>query len=53
MNICKSDIRNLILWLDDAAELYSRTSSKPKDANRARLIKKLSKKLKSKMNGIL
>ncbi len=48
MDISKTDLRTTIRYLSDAARLYA-LSDKPKDQNRARLIRNLNNKLKYKL----
>lgn len=49
MELCKSDIQNLIRLLEKSAELIDKYSRKPCELDKARQCKKLSKKLKKKL----
>lgn len=50
MELCKTDIQNLIRLLDKSAELIDKYCMKPCEQDKARLLRKMSKKLKQKMN---
>ncbi len=49
MNLCKTDIQLLIRLLDKSAELIDIHCTKPCDKDKARQCRKMSKKLKKKM----
>ena len=48
MNLCTTDIQNLIRLLDKSAELIDKYCQKPCEADKARLLRKMCKKLKKK-----
>lgn len=48
MEICKTDIQNLIRLLDKSAELIDKYCMKPCEQDKARQLRKMSKKLKAK-----
>lgn len=50
MELCKTDIQNIIRLLDKSAELIDKYCIKPCEQDKARLCRKLSKKLKNKLN---
>ena len=50
MEVCKTDISNIIRYLQDAATLYDAQGYQSTYANRARLLRNLSKKLQRKYN---
>lgn len=49
MNLCKSDIQNLVRLLDNSAELIDKHCQKPCEQDKARQCRKMSKKLKKKI----
>lgn len=50
MELCKTDIQNLIRLLDKSAELIDKHCKKPCEQDKARQLRKMSKKLKNKIN---
>lgn len=48
MELCKSDIQNLIRLLESCAGLIDKYSQKPCELDKARQCRKLNKKLKKK-----
>lgn len=50
MDICKTDIQNLIRLLDKSSELIDKHCKKPCESDKARQLRKMSKKLKNKIN---
>lgn len=53
MELCKTDIQNLIRLLDKSAELIDKHCKKPCEQDKARQLRKMSKKLKNKINSNL
>lgn len=52
MELCKTDIQTLIRLLDKSAEMIDKYCKKPCELDKARLCRKMSKKLKpTKNNG--
>lgn len=49
MEICKTDIKTIIRLLDKSAEIIEKYSIKPCESDKARMCRKLSKKLKKKI----
>jgi hypothetical protein len=49
MDLCKTDIQNLIRLLDNSAELIDKHCQKPCEQDKARQCRKMSKKLKKKI----
>ena len=49
MEVCKTDIQNLIRLLDKSAELIDKYCKKPCEQDKARQCRKTSKKLKKKI----
>lgn len=49
MDLCKTDIQNLIRLLESCAELIDRYCKKPAEQDKARQCRKMSKKLKKKI----
>lgn len=52
MEICKTDLKKIIKYLDDAALLYERTSGQ-RNISRAWIIRRLIKKLNKKLSNHL
>lgn len=50
MELCKTDIQNLIRLLEKSAELIDKYCQKPCEQDKARQCKKMSKKLNKKIN---
>lgn len=50
MNLCKTDIQNIISLLDKSAELIDKYCKKPCEQDIARRCKRIIKKLKNKIN---
>ncbi len=50
MEVCKTDIQNLIRLLDKSAELIDKYCKKPCEFDKARQCRKISKKLKNKID---
>ncbi|WP_158712708.1 hypothetical protein [Parabacteroides pacaensis] len=50
MEICKTDMQNLIRLLEKSAELIDEYCKKPCELDKARQCRKMSKKLKNKLN---
>ena len=50
MELCKTDIQNLIRLLEKSAGLIDKYCKKPCEQDKARLCRKMSRKLKSKYN---
>ena len=50
MNLCKTDIQNIIRLLDKSADLIDKYCKKPCEQDKARLCRKMSKKLNKKIN---
>lgn len=48
MEVCKTDVQNLIRLLDSCAGLIDKHCNKPCDLDKARQCRKMSKKLKKK-----
>lgn len=49
MELCKTDIQNLIRLLEKSAELIDKYCQKPCEQDKARLCKKMSKKFKNRV----
>lgn len=49
MDLCKSDIQNLVRLLDNSAELIDKHCQKPCEQDKARQCRKMSKKLKKRI----
>ena len=49
MELCKTDIQNLIRLLDSCAGLIDKYCQKPCEQDKARQLRKVSKKLKKKI----
>lgn len=49
MDLCKTDIQNIISLLDKSAELIDRHCKKPAEQDKARQCRKMSKKLKKRI----
>lgn len=49
MELCKTDIRNLIRLLDGSAELIDKYCKKPRESDKARQCRKMSKKLRKRI----
>ena len=49
MDLCKTDIQSLIRLLDNSAELIDKHCQKPCEQDKARQCRKMSKKLKKKI----
>lgn len=49
MDVCKTDLKACVRYLDDAALFYSQHGAGSTTSNRVRLIKKLTNKLKTRM----
>lgn len=49
MDLCKTDIQNLIRLLDNSAELIDKHCQKTSEQDKARQCRKMSKKLKKKI----
>lgn len=49
MDLCKTDIQNIISLLEKSAELIDKYCKKPCELDKARLCRKLSNKLKKKI----
>lgn len=49
MNLCKTDMENIIRLLDKSAELIDKYCQKPCEQDKARQCRKMSKKLKNKI----
>lgn len=49
MELCKTDIQDLIRLLDKSAELIDKYCKKPCEQDKARQCRKMSKKLKKKI----
>ncbi len=49
MDLCKTDIQGIISLLDKSAELIDRHCKKPAEQDKARQCRKMSKKLKKKI----
>ena len=50
MDLCKTDIQNIIRLLDKSADLIDKYCKKPCEQDKARLCRKMSKKLKKKVH---
>lgn len=50
MELCKSDIVNIIRLLDNSVELIDKYCRKPCEQDKARQCRKMSNKLKAKIN---
>jgi hypothetical protein len=49
MDLCKTDMQNLIRLLDNSAELIDKHCQKPCEQDKARQCRKMSKKLKKRI----
>lgn len=49
MDVCKTDVRRIILYLDDAAKLYN-TQTGLRSSCRAQMLRRLSKKLNNRLS---
>ena len=49
MEICATDLRTIVRYLEDAAAFYRRRASLARERDRARLIMRLTRKLKRKI----
>lgn len=50
MDLCKTDIQNIISLLEKSAELIDKYCKKPCELDKARQCRKMSKKLKNKLD---
>lgn len=50
MDVCKSDIENIIRLLDNSVELIDKYCRKPCEQDKARQCRKMSKKLSKKID---